>query len=119
MNLSDGWMMFAILAFTAYIVLDGYDLGIGVLTLLDRNSDRRREMRDLVSWLWDGNESWLVLLALILWAGEPRAFGVALPALYLPLCLMLFSLIGRGVSLELIGQHDGWHPVWGRVFGIT
>jgi len=119
MNLSDGWMMFAILAFTAYIVLDGYDLGIGVLTLLDRNTDRRREMRDLVSWLWDGNESWLVLLALILWAGEPRAFGVALPALYLPLCLMLFSLIGRGVSLELIGQHDGWHPVWGRVFGIT
>jgi cytochrome d ubiquinol oxidase subunit II len=77
MHLSDGWMIVVILAFTLYIVLDGYDLGIGVLTLFDRDDRRRREMHGLVAWLWDGNESWLVLVALTLWAGMPLVAGVA------------------------------------------
>jgi cytochrome bd ubiquinol oxidase subunit II len=119
MKLSDAWMMFVLLALTMYIVLDGYDLGIGVLTLFDRDPGRRRQMHELVSWTWDGNESWIVLLALTLWAGVPGVSGVALPALYVPLILMLWSLIARGVSLELIDQHEGWHPVWGPLFGIT
>jgi cytochrome d ubiquinol oxidase subunit II len=118
MELSDVWMVFVALALTMYVVLDGYDLGIGVLTLLDRDAGRRREMHELVSWTWDGNESWLVLLALTLWGGVPLVTGVALPALYVPLILMLFALIARGVALELIEHHDDWHPVWGRLFGI-
>jgi cytochrome d ubiquinol oxidase subunit II len=118
MSLADAWMIFTILAFTMYVVLDGYDLGIGVLTLLDRDTGRRRQMHELVAWLWDGNESWLVLLALTLWAGVPLVTGVALPALYIPLILMLFALIARGVALELIEQHDGWHPAWGTLFGV-
>jgi len=118
MELSDVWMVFVGLALTMYIVLDGYDLGIGVLTLLDRDAERRREMHELVAWTWDGNESWLVLLALTLWGGLPLVTGVALPALDISLMLMLFALIARGVALELIDQHDGWHPVWGRLFGI-
>jgi cytochrome d ubiquinol oxidase subunit II len=119
MKLSDVWMIFVFLALTMYIVLDGYDLGIGVLTLFDRDTHRRRQMHRLVSWTWDGNESWIVLLALTLWAGVPGVTGVALPALYVPLILMLWSLIARGVSLELLDQHNGWHPVWGRLFGIA
>jgi cytochrome d ubiquinol oxidase subunit II len=111
-------MFFVLLALTLYIVLDGYDLGIGVLTLLDRDDGRRREVYELVSWLWDGNESWLVLLALTIWAGLPLVMGIALPALYIPLVLMLWSLIARGVALEMIDQHGGWHPFWGKVFGI-
>jgi cytochrome d ubiquinol oxidase subunit II len=111
-------MAFVFLAFTMYIVLDGWDLGIGVLTLLDRDAGRRRDMHALVSWLWDGNESWLVLVALTLWAGLPLVVGIALPALYVPLLLMLFALIARGVALQLIEHHDGWHPAWGPVFGI-
>jgi cytochrome bd ubiquinol oxidase subunit II len=118
MALSDVWMVFVGFALTMYIVLDGYDLGIGVLTLLDRDSRRRREMHELVAWTWDGNESWLVLLALTLWAGVPLVTGVALPALYVPLILMLFALIARGVALELIEHHEGWHPAWGRLFGV-
>jgi cytochrome bd ubiquinol oxidase subunit II len=117
-KLSDAWMIFVFLALTMYIVLDGYDLGIGVLTLLDRDPGRRRQVYELVSWTWDGNESWLVLLALTLWAGLPLVTGVALPALYIPLFLMLWSLIARGVALELIDQHQGWHRFWGPVFGI-
>jgi cytochrome bd ubiquinol oxidase subunit II len=117
-HLVDVWMIFTALALTLYIVLDGYDLGIGVLTLLDRDSGRRRQLHELVAWLWDGNESWLVMLALTLWAGVPLVTGVALPALYVPLILMLFSLIARGVALEMIDHHHGWHPFWGRLFGI-
>jgi cytochrome d ubiquinol oxidase subunit II len=118
MKLSDVWMIFVFLALTVYIVLDGYDLGIGVLTLIDRDNARRRAMYEQVAWTWDGNESWLVLLALTLWAGLPLVTGVALPALYIPLMLMLWSLIARGLALELIDQRDGWHPFWGPVFGI-
>jgi cytochrome bd ubiquinol oxidase subunit II len=118
MKLSDVWMIFVFLALTMYIVLDGYDLGIGVLTLIDRDDGRRRAMYEQVAWTWDGNESWLVLLALALWAGLPLVTGVALPALYIPLILMVWSLIARGVALELIDQHEGWHPFWGPVFGI-
>jgi cytochrome d ubiquinol oxidase subunit II len=118
MELSDVWMAFVGLALTLYIVLDGYDLGIGVLTLLDPDTRRRRQMHELVAWTWDGNESWLVLLALTLWGGVPLVTGIALPALYIPVILMLFSLIARGVALEMIEHHDGWHPAWGRLFGI-
>jgi cytochrome bd ubiquinol oxidase subunit II len=118
MQLSDVWMGFVVLALTMYIVLDGYDLGIGVLALFDRDAKRRREMHELVAWTWDGNESWLVLLALTLWGGVPLVTGVAMPALYIPVILMLFALIARGVALELIEHHDGWHPLWGRLFGI-
>jgi cytochrome bd ubiquinol oxidase subunit II len=117
-RLSDAWMIFVFIAFAMYIVLDGYDLGIGVLTLFERDDRRRRQMHTLVAWVWDGNESWLVLVALTLWAGVPLVTGVALPALYVVLIPMLWSLIARGVSLELIDQHKGWHPVWGRLFGI-
>jgi cytochrome d ubiquinol oxidase subunit II len=117
-RLSDAYMIFVFLAFAMYIVLDGYDLGIGVLTLFERDSGRRREMHEVVSWVWDGNESWIVLIALTLWAGVPLVTGVALPALYLALIPMLWSLIARGVSLELIDQHEGWHPLWGRLFGV-
>jgi cytochrome d ubiquinol oxidase subunit II len=118
MKLSDAYMIFVFLAFAVYIVLDGYDLGIGVLTLLHRDDRRRRELHELVAWMWDGNESWIVLVALTLWAGVPLVTGVALPALYLALIPMVWSLIGRGVATELIGQHEGWHRVWGKVFSI-
>lgn len=118
MKLSDAWMIFVFFALTMYIVLDGWDLGVGVLTLLDRDDRRRREVYELVSWLWDGNESWLVLVALTIWSGLPLVMGIALPALYVPLVLMLWSLIARGVALEMIDQHEGWQPFWGKVFGI-
>jgi len=118
MQLSDVWMLFVALALTLYIVLDGYDIGIGTLTLLDRDPARRRELHELVAWTWDGNESWLILLALTLWGGVPLVTGIALPALYIPLIVMLFALIARGVALELLEHHHGWHPVWGRIFGV-
>jgi cytochrome d ubiquinol oxidase subunit II len=118
MNVSDVWMIFIGLAFAAYIVLDGYDLGIGVLTLLQRDDRRRREMYELVARAWDGSESWLVLLAVAVWGGLPLAYGLALPSLYIPLTLMLLSLIWRGFSIEIIAQYRAWQRGWGLAFGL-
>lgn len=116
MQLSDVWMAFVFLALAMYIVLDGYDLGIGMLTLVIRDDDDRRAMYQLVAQAWDGNESWLVLIALSLWAGVPLVVGVALPALYVVLVPMLWSLILRGVSIEFVAQQGVWNRRWGFVF---
>ncbi|MCW2670390.1 MAG: cytochrome d ubiquinol oxidase subunit [Frankiales bacterium] len=112
------WTAVLLLALLTYVVLDGYDLGIGTLTLFERDGDTQRHMLDVVGNVWDGNESWLVLIAMGLWAGFPDAYATALPGLYLPLCLMLFGLIFRGFAIEMTLHRPGFDRVWGRVFGI-
>jgi cytochrome d ubiquinol oxidase subunit II len=112
------WMVVVLLALLAYVILDGYDIGIGTLTLFERDAGTRRDMLDVVGNVWDGNESWLILLAMGLWAGFPDAYATALPALYLPLCLMLFALIFRGFAIEMALHRPGFDRVWGRLFGL-
>jgi cytochrome d ubiquinol oxidase subunit II len=75
-------------------------------------------MLEQVAVAWDGNETWLVLLAVSVWAGFPLAFGTILPQAYLPLMIMLFSLIVRGISVEMASQ-AGIAPRWERLFGIA
>jgi cytochrome d ubiquinol oxidase subunit II len=112
------WMAVLLLALLAYVILDGYDLGIGTLTLFERDSGTRRDMLEVVGNVWDGNESWLILLAMGLWAGFPDAYATVLPGLYLPLCLMLFALIFRGFSIEMTLQRPGFDRIWGLLFGL-
>jgi cytochrome bd ubiquinol oxidase subunit II len=112
------WFFLILVCLMMYVSLDGYDLGIGVATLLERDGRARREMLELVGEAWDGNESWLVLLAVSLWAGFPLAFGSILPQAYLPLIVMLFALIVRGVSVEMRSQAAGGHG-WEMAFGIA
>jgi cytochrome d ubiquinol oxidase subunit II len=75
-------------------------------------------MLELVAQAWDGNETWLVLLGVTLWAGFPLAFGTILPHAYLPLIVMLFGLIVRGVSVEMASQKLP-APRWERAFGVA
>jgi cytochrome d ubiquinol oxidase subunit II len=112
------WFLLALLCLLMYVTLDGYDLGIGVATLLERDAGYRHEMLEQVAQAWDGNETWLVLLGVSLWAGFPLAFGTILPHAYLPLIVMLFALIVRGVSVELASQAQP-APGWERAFGIA
>ena len=112
------WMAVLLLALLAYVILDGYDLGIGTLSLFERNSGTRRDMLEVVGNVWDGNESWLILLAMGLWAGFPDAYSTALPGLYLPLSLMLFGLIFRGFAIEMTLHRPGFNRLWGRLFGL-
>src|SRR5882757_5625193 len=102
------WMLVLVLALLVYVNLDGYALGIGVLTLLERDPAAKRRMLDVVGNVWDGNESWLILLAMGLWGGFPEAYATALPGLYLPLCLMIFALIFRGFAIEMALQRPGF-----------
>jgi cytochrome bd ubiquinol oxidase subunit II len=111
------WFVLILLCVLLYVVLDGYDLGIGIATLVERDAGRRRQLLELVSLTWDGNESWLVLTGVALWAGFPLAYGTILPHAFLPLMVMLFALIVRGVSVEMAAQRRP-APGWEKAFGI-
>jgi cytochrome d ubiquinol oxidase subunit II len=83
-----------------YVLMDGFDLGIGILFPFAPGESERDQMMDSVAPVWDGNETWLVLGGAGLMAAFPLAYGILLPALYLPLLLMLIALIFRGVAFE-------------------
>jgi cytochrome d ubiquinol oxidase subunit II len=94
------WACVAAFTVLAYIVLDGFDLGLGILFWLERNSHDRDVMVNTVAPVWDGNETWLVLGGACLYAVFPVAYGTILPALYPPIIAMLLALIFRGVAFE-------------------
>ncbi|MDP4822514.1 MAG: cytochrome d ubiquinol oxidase subunit II [Aestuariivirgaceae bacterium] len=92
-----GLIAFAVLA---YVVLDGFDLGIGILFPFVKGEKNRDEMMNAVAPVWDGNETWLVLGGGGLLAVFPLAYAVIMPALYVPILIMLLALIFRGVAFE-------------------
>jgi cytochrome d ubiquinol oxidase subunit II len=112
------WMIIIAFALIAYVVLDGYDLGIGVLTLFQPDAARRRQMIEVVGNVWDGNESWLILLAMGLWGGMPDAYATALPGLYIPLLVTIFALIFRGFAVEMTLHRTVSDRTWTRLFGV-
>jgi cytochrome d ubiquinol oxidase subunit II len=87
-------------AVALYVILDGFDLGIGILFPFARKESERDQMMASVAPFWDGNETWLVLGGGGLWVAFPQAYAVIMPALYLPVIVMLLALIFRGVSFE-------------------
>jgi cytochrome d ubiquinol oxidase subunit II len=111
------WFALILLCLLMYVVFDGYDLGIGIAILAERDERHRHELLELVAQAWDGNETWLVLLGVCLWAGFPLAFGTILPHAFLPLIVMLFGLVVRGVAVEMASQRPP-SPRWERAFGI-
>lgn len=104
------------LAMLAYVVLDGYDLGVGMLML--RASDVEKDtMVASIGPFWDANETWLVLGVGILLIAFPKAHGVVLTALYLPTALMLVGLILRGVAFDFRVKARAQHkPLWNHAF---
>src|SRR6202012_866442 len=111
-------MIVVVFALLAYVVLDGYDLGIGVLTLFQRDAGRRRQMIEVVGNVWDGNETWILLIAMGLWGAFPDAYATALPGLYIPLLVMIFGLIFRGFSVEMTLRRAVSDRIWTRLFGV-
>lgn len=104
------------LSMLAYVVLDGYDLGVGML--LPRASDVHKDtMIASIGPFWDANETWLVLGVGILLIAFPKAHGLVLTALYLPVAAMLIGLILRGVAFDFRGKAKSSHkPWWNRLF---
>ena len=100
-----------------YVIMDGFDLGIGILFPFIHDRHDRDTMVNTVAPVWDGNETWLVLGAAALLAAFPLAYSVILSALYLPMVLMLGGLIWRGVAFEFRFKADEAHkPFWDKAF---
>lgn len=87
-------------AVALYVILDGFDLGIGILLPFASNETERDQMMRSIAPYWDGNETWLVLGGGGLWVAFPTAYAVLMPAVYLPVILMLLALVFRGVAFE-------------------
>jgi cytochrome bd ubiquinol oxidase subunit II len=94
------WVVLLAISILLYVLLDGFDLGVGMLFGLTRNDTTRRGMMAAVAPIWDGNETWLVVTAVILWGAFPTAYATLLSAFYLPLLVMLAGLILRGTAFE-------------------
>jgi cytochrome d ubiquinol oxidase subunit II len=110
------WLAFLGLFLTFYVVLDGFDLGIGVLSLFVRARERRGMMMASMSSVWDANETWLVVLGGALFGAFPRVYAIVLNALYLPVMVMIFALIFRGVAFEF--REHSRRRIWDFAFGI-
>jgi cytochrome d ubiquinol oxidase subunit II len=105
------------LAMLAYVVLDGYDLGVGVLLRRADDVDQKDRMIASIGPFWDANETWLVLGVGVLLVAFPLAHGVILGALYLPVALMLMALTLRGVAFDFrVKARDEHKPRWDRAF---
>src|SRR5882762_5304229 len=108
--------LFMLFALTMYVVLDGFDLGVGALLLAQRDELVRNRMVDAIAPTWDGNETWLVMAALTILAGFPVAYGILVPAFVFPIVLMLLSLGLRGVSFEFRHNSATSRRRWDVVF---
>lgn len=110
------WAGIIAVAIIAYVVLDGFDLGIGMLfPLLKVGKDRDAAMNSIAP-VWDGNETWLVLGGGGLLAAFPLAYAIILPALYAPLVAMLLGLVLRGVAFEFRWRDPDHRKWWDRAF---
>jgi cytochrome d ubiquinol oxidase subunit II len=110
------WVAILAISILLYILLDGFDLGVGILFGGSRDDDERRSMISAVAPVWDGNETWLVVAGVVLWGAFPIVYAVLLSAFYLPLLLMLAGLILRGVAFEFRSKSERLRWIWDAAF---
>jgi cytochrome bd ubiquinol oxidase subunit II len=116
MDLSLIFALVIVFGIVIYVLADGFDLGVGILFLLAPRDADRDLMMESISPFWDGNETWLVAGGTLLLAAFPPGYYVLLPALYVPIILMLFALILRGVAFEFRFQATGSRRAWDYAF---
>jgi len=109
------WAFIIAFAIFAYVVLDGFDLGIGILFPTLKEDERANAMNSIAP-VWDGNETWLVLGGGGLMAAFPMAYGIVLSALYTPIIAMLLALIFRGVAFEFRWRDTAHRKYWDAAF---
>lgn len=114
--LANSWAFLLAAAVFIYVVLDGFDLGLGILYPFFPRKDDRDLLMNTVAPVWDGNETWLVLGGGGLFAAFPMAYGIIMPALYAPIIAMLLALIFRGVAFEYRWRTRRWLKHWDRAF---
>jgi cytochrome bd ubiquinol oxidase subunit II len=115
MHLSDLWFIAIAVLWAGYFVLEGFDFGVGILLpVLGRDNTERRIMINTIGPVWDGNEVWLLTAGGATFAAFPAWYASMFSAFYLPLLIILFALIIRGVAFEYRGKRDSarWHAGW-------
>lgn len=115
--LANIWFVLLGVVLILYVVLDGFDLGVGILSLFARDKERRGTMLATLGSVWDANETWLILLAGALFGAFPRVFYLIVQALAIPLLFMLLGLVLRIAALQL-RTHRGPGLGWGAAFGV-
>lgn len=110
------WAAILAVAVTLYVILDGFDLGLGILFPSAPEEERRDVMMNTVAPFWDGNETWLVLGGGGLFVAFPKAYGVIMSGLYLPVTIMLLALVFRGVAFEFRWVAKPKHQFWDLAF---
>jgi cytochrome bd ubiquinol oxidase subunit II len=106
------WVTLLAISILLYVLLDGFDLGVGMLFAITRSETTRNTMMAAVAPIWDGNETWLVVTGVILWGAFPVAYSILLSALYLPVIVMLLGLILRGVAFEFRNKTERLRWLW-------
>ena len=110
------WAAIIGVAVALYVILDGFDLGLGILFPFEQSEAKRDQMMNSVAPFWDGNETWLVLGGGGLLVAFPLAYSVILPGLYLPIIIMLLGLVFRGVAFEFRWAAKPHHELWDTAF---
>ena len=111
------WFTILALFLFLYVMLDGFDLGVGILSLTSSTEERRGMLMTSLNNVWDANETWLVLMGGALFGAFPLAYGTILQALYIPVMIMIFGLIFRAVAFEF-REHSNRKLFWNLAFGI-
>jgi cytochrome d ubiquinol oxidase subunit II len=118
MTLEAIWYALLALMLTVYVVLDGFDFGAGICHLfVAKTDDERRTVLAAIGPIWDGNEVWLIASGGVLVFAFPRAYAAAFSGFYLPLMIVLWLLIVRGLSIEFRGQWP--NPLWHAFFDVS
>ncbi len=121
MELNVCWFVVLGALLAGYAVLDGFDLGAGIVYLGFKKEEDRRTVLNAIGPLWDGNEVWLITFGGALFAAFPQAYATAFSAYYTAFMLLLFALIFRGVSLEFRGKRPepAWRGFWDVAFSVS
>ncbi len=115
--LPDIWLQLIGFFLLYYAVTDGADLGVGIWALISSDQEERRALMNSVGNIWHSNQTWLVILGGMLFGAFPNFYSILLSALYIPIIVMLFGLILRGVSFEFLEHSERKNP-WRLVFGL-
>lgn len=110
------WAGLLAVAIFIYVILDGFDLGIGIVFPLLKKGQERDQAMNSVAPIWDGNETWLVLGGGGLFAAFPLAYAIVMPALYAPFIIMILALVFRGVAFEYRWRDKSHEKHWDRSF---
>lgn len=116
LELSFIWAGIIAFAVLTYVILDGFDLGVGILFPTLHSEREKATAMNSIAPVWDGNETWLVMGGGGLFAVFPLAYAIVMPALYMPIILMLLALVFRGVAFEYRWRSETWKPLWDAGF---